>query len=140
MSIKPFFYYRKIAFKRQTKDLIYRSLSKNCLLLKIMILYIVTIYYYGFITTLLLSFVVLIAKKSRGKKIGKKIYMYKVDIYVLNVVLNAAVLNVVLVLSVEIVTNSYRILTLSKNLKFVNFQVKFKFFKQRPCQRYALSF
>ena len=66
--------------------------------------------------------------------------MYKVDIYVLNVVLNAAVLNVVLVLSVEIVTNSYRILTLSKNLKFVNFQVKFKFFKQRPCQRYALSF
>ena len=140
MSIKPFFYYRKIAFKRQTKDLIYRSLSKNCLLLKIMILYIVTIYYYGFITTLLLSFVVVIAKKSRGKKIGKKIYMYKVDIYVLNVVLNAAVLNVVLVLSVEIVTNSYRILTLSKNLKFVNFQVKFKFFKQRPCQRYALSF
>ena len=83
MSIKPFFYYRKIAFKRLRKDLIYRrSLSNDCLLLKIMVLYIVTIYYYGFITTLLLSFVVVIAKKSRGKKIGKKIYMYKVDIYV----------------------------------------------------------
>ena len=27
-----------------------------------------------------------------------------------------------------------------RKLKFVNFQVKFKFFKQRPCQRYALSF
>ena len=40
-----------------------------------MILFIVTIYYYGFITTFLLSFVVVIAKKSRGKKIGKKMML-----------------------------------------------------------------
>ena len=40
-----------------------------------MILLIVTIYYYGFITTFLLSFVVVVAEKSRGKKIGKKMML-----------------------------------------------------------------
>ena len=40
-----------------------------------MIPYIVTIYYSDFITTFLLCFVVVIAKKSRGKKIGRKMML-----------------------------------------------------------------